>query len=302
VDHQDLFGSYERGSRNFDASSYSYAEGYSTDNWGCVWKNIQPGLEGQVVGHPLETWDAFKDYSLPDPLVKWEWGEWDWRGIEKDIRQRKEKGLLTWGNGERLFDRLYFLRGIKNLMRDIVTGEPRLKELIGMLEEHEMALIHKWVEMGVDIIGFHSDMGTQTGLMISPRQFRTYIKPMFNRLFTACRKAGVHVGFSSDGRLLDIVDDLIECGVSIHDPQLSANSLEGIERAYKGRMCINLDLDRQMFAFCKPSDIRNQIKECVERLNAPEGGLMMKAEVVGANVPLENIEAICDGMEEFCLP
>jgi len=25
----------------------------SRDNWGCLWRNIQEGLEGQVVGNPL---------------------------------------------------------------------------------------------------------------------------------------------------------------------------------------------------------------------------------------------------------
>ena len=38
-------------------------------------------------------------------------------------------------------------------------------------------------------------------------------------VFQRCREAGVHVWYSSDGNILPIVDDLIECGVSIHDPQ-----------------------------------------------------------------------------------
>jgi len=281
LDHPRLFGPYKRGDTDFDSNPPAYGEGYYTDNWGCVWKNVQPGLEGQVVGHPLEDWEAFKTYSPPDPLVFSERGRWNWKGIEENIRWRRERGLLTSGSGERLFDRLYFLRGFKNLMRDIVTGDPHLPDLIKMLEDHEMKLIERWLEIGVDIMSFHTDIGMQTGLMISPQQFRRYIKPMFKNLFLRCREAGVHVGLSSDGRLLDVVDDLVECGVSVHDPQFRANTLEGIERVYKGEMCIDLDLDRQMFAFCKPSDIWDQIRESVERLNAPEGGLMMKAEVNG---------------------
>jgi hypothetical protein len=58
---------------------------------------------------------------------------------------------------------------------------------------------------------------------------------------------------------------------------------------------------RQMFQFRKPDDIREQIREAVERLSLPEGGLMMKAEVYGADISLENAEAICLAMEEFCI-
>ena len=111
----------------------------------------------------------------------------------------------------------------------------------------------------------------------------------------------MHVLLSSDGRLLEIVDDLVECGVSMHGPQIRANTLEGIEKFYKGKICINLDLDRQMFPFCRPSDIKEQVKEAVERLSLPEGGLMMFAAVDDANTPLENIEAMCEAGYEYCL-
>ncbi len=299
--HPSIFGTQEE-ERDFDSMPKAYEAGYYTDNWGCVWYNVQPGLEGQVVGHPLENWSDFKDYHPPDPLVYSGRGKWDWNQVENEIERRRDLGLVTWGNGESLFDRLYFLRGFKNLMRDIVTGEPLLDELIEMLQEHELKLIQKWLEIGVDIISFHTDIGMQTGLMISPGQFRRYIKPMFKKLFTTCRRSGTHVYLSSDGRLLDIVEDLVECGVSVHDPQFRANTLEGIAGCYRGNMCVDLDLDRQMFAFCSPEEIDEQIRKSVEVLGDPRGGLMMKAAVSGTNVPLENMEAICQSMENHCLP
>jgi hypothetical protein len=87
----------------------------------------------------------------------------------------------------------------------------------------------------------------------------------------------------------------------MHDPQFRANTLEGIERCYKGKMCINLDLDRQMFAFCTPQDIREQVRQSVERLNSPKGGLMLSGSVWDKNTPLENIEALIAAMEEYGL-
>jgi len=280
----------------------AYKKGeYYRDNWGCLWFNVYDGLEGQVVEHPLADLRALDSYSPPDPLKKTERGDRDWAETEREINERKKKGLLTCGSGERLFDRLYFLRGFENLMIDIATDAPHLGRLIDMLLDFEMKLVAKWLEIGVDVMWFHTDIGTQNALMISPQKFRKYFKPMFEKIFTTCRRAGSRVGLSSDGRLLEIVDDLVECGVSIHDPQLRANTLEGIARCYKGKMCINLDLDRQMFPFCAPEDITRQVKDVVETLNSPEGGLMVVGAVYGDNVPLENIEALCRALEEFCL-
>lgn len=302
LNHPLLFKDFKPGSVDYDHFDPVYTEGVKfRDNWGCLWYNTQSGLEGQVIEHPLADWEALKTYQPPDPTKYSERGERNWDEIRKNIAERKSKGLLTWGDGERLFDRMYFLRGFENLMIDIATDDPHLPDLIDMMLDYELRLVNMWIEIGVDVIGFHTDIGTQKALMISPEKFRKYIKPFFKKIFRTCRDAGVHVSLSSDGNLTEIVDDLIECGVSLHDPQLRASTLDGIVRAYKGKLCANVDLDRQMFAFCTPEDIRNQVKEVVERMDAPEGGLMVMGSVWDSDVPLENIEALCTAVEDYCL-
>jgi uroporphyrinogen decarboxylase len=302
LDHPKLFPGFQAGNSCFyDEMPYVYREGeFFRDNWGCLWHNIQEGLEGMVVEHPLADWSALDTYQPPDVETKTERGDMDWAATRAYIEAARERGELTGGNGERLFDRMYFLRGFENLMIDFATDDPHLPRLVEMLTRHEMAMVNKWLDIGVDIIGFHTDIGTQNALMIHPDKFRRYVKPMFMELFQTCRKAGTHVCLSSDGHLLEIVDDLIECGVSMHDPQLRANTLEGIAKAYKGKMCTTVDLDRQSFPFLTPQGIRDQIREVVEVMGDSRGGLMLSAGVWGGDVPLANIEAICAAMEEFC--
>ena len=298
VKHPLLFGNYAKGNVNFDSFPNVYREGEQyTDNWGCVWFNAHGGLEGQVKGHPLADWEAFKSYAPPDPALKSERGDRNWDDIRKYIAEAKKNGALTYGDGERLFDRLYFLRGFENLMMDVATDDPRLPGLVEMLTDYEMRLVGMWLELGVDAMGFHTDIGTQRALMINPAKFRRYIKPMFKKIFQACRKAGSVVALSSDGCLLEIIDDLIESGVSMHDPQVRANTIDGIARAYKGKMCANVDLDRQMFAFCLPEDIKDQVKEVVEKIYSPKGGLMISAGMWDENIPIDNIEAMCYSLE-----
>jgi len=304
LEHPRIFPDYDPACANFyDEMPVVYRQGeYYLDSWGCLWYNQQHGLEGQVVRHPLADWAALETYQMPDPLVMAERGPWEWDKIVADIRKRRQQGLLVMGGAERLFDRLYFLRGFENLMVDFAEGRPELERLIAMLEEHEMILVRRWLELGVDVVAFHTDIGTQKALMISPQAFRRYLKPMFQRLFQTCRTAGVHVHLSSDGNILDIVDDLIECGVSVHDPQLRACTLEGIVGAYRGKLCAEVDLDRQGFPFMTAQQIREQVRQVVDAMALPEGGLMVLAAVYGADVPLRNIAALCEAMEEYCFP
>jgi len=301
--HPALFPGYRRGGYDFAAPfGPVYREGeYFRDHWGCLWYNVVGGLEGQVVESPLADWSALATYRLPDVETQAERGPRNWSQIEAGIRAAKEAGHLTWGDGERLFDRLYFLRGFENLMLDIATADPRLDRLVRMLTDYELRLTAKSLAMGVDVVGFHTDIGHQGALMISPAQFRRHIKPMFAEVFGACRRAGALVYLSSDGRLLEIVDDLIECGVCVHDPQVRANTMDGIARAYKGRLCANVDLDRQMFRFCTPDDIWRQVEQAVRDIGSPAGGIMLSGSVWDAGVPLRNIEALCAALEQFRL-
>ena len=301
LDHPLLFPEFKAGSVQYDDYPVVYREGERfTDNWECTWFNNKGGIEGQVVGHPLEDWDALAAYRPPDPEYYSERGSRDWGKIRDDITERREEGLLTTGQGERLFDRLYFLRGFQNLMIDIADDDPHLPALISLLLEYEHKVVGKYLDIGVDIMGFHTDIGTQNGLMISPAKFRTYIKPLFKELFTTCRNEGTHVLLSSDGNILEIVDDLIDCGVSVHDPQYRANTLQGIKRHYQGKLCINLDLDRQMFGFCSPEDIWNHVHTSVDTLSLPEGGLMISGSIWDDVTPLGNIKALCEAVEKIC--
>jgi len=53
-----------------------------------------------------------------------------------------------------------------------------------------------------------------------------------------------------------------------------------------------------MFPFATPAQIDSHVREAVEILGAPEGGLWLKAEI-GDDVPLDNVAAIFDALERY---
>ncbi len=294
-----LFSHYRQGTvEEYSTFGPAYREGeYFTDNWGCVWYNVQGGLEGQVVGHPLQDWSALAHWRPPDPMTTGDREPQDWEATRKRLEEARTAGRIAAGGLPHgfLFMRLMYLRGMENLMLDLVTEPPELHRLIHILFEHNRALVRKWLELGVDVLTAGEDLGAQTQLLMNPVHFRKYFKPCYEALFSLVRQAGRHVYLHSDGHILEIVDDLIECGVTILNPQVRANTLDGLARTCKGRIAINLDLDRQLFPFATPQAIREHIEEAVAKLGSPEGGLMLHAECE-PDVPLENIEAICQAL------
>jgi uroporphyrinogen-III decarboxylase len=108
----------------------------------------------------------------------------------------------------------------------------------------------------------------------------------------------VLVGLHTDGNILEIIPDLVECGVDILNPQFRANTLEGLVRVARGKVCLNQDLDRQLMPFVEPAKLKEHVRETARELSLPQGGLMLIAEI-GPDVPLANIEAIIEVFEEI---
>jgi hypothetical protein len=298
--HPSIFRGFKRGSVDFDNMGHWRGGEYFTDTWGVVWYHAIDGIYGMIAKHPIDDWGKLPTYRPPDSTRFTEDGpREDWASMRANVEAARRAGALTWGEGgNRFFERLHFLRGFQNLMTDLVRNPPELQKLIDLVISANLHVIERWLEIGVDIMSFQDDLGTQVSCMVSPQSFRRHLKPGYERMFQPCRGAGSQVAFHSDGHILEVVGDLIEAGVTVINPQIRANTLEGIARMMKGKVCVNLDLDRQLFPFATPEKIRDHIREAISKLGSKEGGLMLSAEV-GPDVPLENVEAICKSFEEI---
>jgi uroporphyrinogen-III decarboxylase len=275
-----------------------------TDAWGCVWETTDDGITGSVTKHPLADLDALQDFTPPDPAQSNGMVAVDWFAIADKIRIRNRRiaeekhgvGSLEHGHA---FLRLSYLRGYEKLLLDMADGEKRLRQLIEMVKEFSIGIVQRYVDLGVAMMRYPEDLGMQLGPMLSPEHFRTYIKPIYEHLMAPAQKAGCLVHMHSDGDIRDLVDDLVVSGVDALNLQDLVNGIDWIAANLKGRICIDIDIDRQQITrFGSPEQIDNLIRQEVEELGSPEGGLMM---IYGLypGVPLENVKAIMDAMERY---
>ena len=286
--HPVVFGP-KKPRRDYDAVvGATYAQGEHTDAWGCVWSNVRNGMEAIVTRHPVPTREAVHSLRAPAEDTGFRHGF--------------------------MFLRLCDLRGWNEMMMDFAEEPPELLMLIDIVLEYNLRQAKRRLATlrAPQIVVFGDDLGMQNSLPISPAAWRKYLKPCYARIYKPFRDAGHYVYMHSDGHILEIIGDLVECGVNVINPQFRANGLEGLAAVCKGmckgacksvckyKVCVDLDLDRQLFPFCSPAVIDAHVRESVEKLGSPEGGLWLKAEI-GPDVPLENIEAICAALEKYRL-
>lgn len=272
-----------------------------TDSWGCVWETAENGITGAVVKHALSDWGLFKEYHPPSPEEHDGWGSITWESIRKRISNAREEGRLA-GGGLRhghTFLTLTYLRGCENLVFDMCDEDPQLPALVEMVEEFNRGLVERFVEAGVEWMGYPEDLGMQQGPMLSPAQFRQYIKPSYERLVSPARRAGCVIHMHSDGDIRELADDLMDVGIDVINLQDLVNGIDWIEANLKGRCCIDLDIDRQSITrFGTPDQIDAHVRTAVQTLGSSGGGLMMKHDLY-PGVPLANIGALMDAMEKY---
>ncbi|MBD3184861.1 hypothetical protein GF312_21440 [Candidatus Poribacteria bacterium] len=271
--HPVIFGQHNKGQRDYDAVGGTYVKGNHTDRWGSVWSNVAEGMEAIVKYFPVPKREDVHKMKAPDII----------------------DGSFPHGF---MYLELQYLRSFEELMVDFAEEPPELQMLIDIVLNYNMKnLEFRLKDYNGTMIHFGDDLGMQDRLPMSPEKWRKYLKPCFARIYGRCHEEGLYVYMHTDGHIVEIIPDLVDCGVNVLNPQIRANGLDGLEATCKGKVCINLDLDRQLFPFATPEQIDEHIGECVERLALPEGGLWLSAECA-PDVPLENIEAICVALEK----
>lgn len=243
----------------------TYHVGIHRDEWGCEWSNIEEGMEAIVTGHPVKTREDILSLQIP----------------------ANRDGRLPHGF---MYLRLLDLRGFEEAMLDFAEECPELQILIDKVTEYNCIQTEIVLEKAGPVLYYGDDLGMQKGLAIGPEKWRRYLKPSFTKIYGIARRAGKYVYMHTDGMIYEIIPDLFDAGVQMVNPQYRANGLENLAEVCKGRYPLCLDLDRQFMPFATPAACKEHLRECVEALYLPEGGLGLQIEI-GSDVPPENIEA-----------
>jgi len=262
------------GKRDYDAVGESYTMGQHVDAWGCVWENLRTGMDSMVKHHPVPTREGVHPLKVPPAADGFPHGF--------------------------MYLKLSDIRGFEEIMVDFAEEPPELQMLIDKVLLHNMQTLERVLakKKPPELIWFGDDLGMQTSLPISPAKWRKYMKPCFAKMYGRCHELGFDVFMHTDGHIYEIIPDLIDCGVNVVNPQFRPNGLDNLVRVCKGKVCVCLDLDRQMFPFCKPEAFDAHVREAIAALGSPEGGLWISAEI-GPDVPLENVAAIAAAVEKY---
>ncbi|MBN1554721.1 MAG: hypothetical protein JXA11_08245 [Phycisphaerae bacterium] len=247
---------------------------YYDDKWGNIWRRMIDGCKGGEVVEP-----ALKDFSRLDDLKA---PQWDLEALTASIRGQfaddpvsKEKfrcvGLPGW-----VFADARYLRKMEVYFMDMAMYPEELHRLHQKIAGVYEGLIRAVGQGGADGFFFCEDMGTQNGLLFSPKMWREYFGELYAHLFGVAHEYGLKVLMHSCGKNFEIVPDLLEAGVDcfqLDQPALyDMPALAKLFREHRAALWSPVDIQKIM-----PTGDRNKIEAGArEMFDIFQGGLLYK--------------------------
>jgi uroporphyrinogen decarboxylase len=243
-----------------------YPDGTFSDEWGLRRRASPDGLYNEILpamGGTVEK-DDIENFPWPDPHAL---GITD--GLRKEAEELETAGwaVSTSHTGGGIFELAWWLRGFNNFVKDMYTNASFTNAFLDKITEVTISLYDTLLgEVGdyVQMVRTGDDLGSQTGLLISPALYRKFIKPRHKRLFDFIHsRTEAKIYLHSDGAIEPLIDDLIEIGLDILNPvQPLASGMDShaLKKKYGDRLCFHGGIDIQkVLPHGSPQDVDEEV-------------------------------------------
>lgn len=253
---------------------HSVGPGGEYSEWGFHWLQRNEDLNFGPSEPNLNSWEEFDSVKWPDP---------------DDPRRfwAAEELLADWGRDRYLigdlclsgFSILCLMRGFENLLTELYLEPEYVEKLADKVFGIEEEIIKLLPRYGFDAVGLADDYGTQNSLFISASMWRSLIKPRLERQVRLAHSVGLDVYLHSCGRVIDLIEDFIDCGVdALNLGQVSLNGVEELGRRFAGRICFSCSVSYQDTGVTGDAEqINREIQSYVDNLSTKRGGLILIA-------------------------
>jgi len=276
-----------------------------TDEWGIRWKwfkNSAGGRYTEMVRHPLADITDPAEYTMPD------FSQPDrYEGVRKLISEYGAEYGIMGGAACTLFELAWYLRGMEQLLMDLVSEKDFVNALLDDLMRWIDVAGSTMVSLGVDIIWIGDDYGTQDRMLISTQLYREFFKPRYATLFSKWKaiNPGVKIAFHSDGNIYPILGDLVEIGLDILNP-IQPRSMDParVKREFGRQLTLWGTVDVQhVLPFGTEEDVANEVRLRLRTAGRGGGLIIAPAHNIQPDVPLGNILAFYAAAEKHgCYP
>lgn len=275
-----------------------------------AWKEVTPGMWEDEFG---VVWDRTIDrdigtphgtvfpeptlsgYDWPDPLDPKKYEPWN-AAIEANNSER----FVIADLGFSLFERAWTLRGMENLLMDLVLHPEFVDELLDTITDWNVEVLKHMMRYDVDGVCIGDDWGQQGGLIMGGELWRRFLLPRVKRMYEVVRDADKFVFIHSCGKVDELFDDLVAAGLQCFNPfQPEVMDIFALSKEYKGRLSFFGGISTQrLLPYGTADDVRREVKDILKRVGAGGGYIASPAHATPKDVPTENVIALVETLRD----
>jgi uroporphyrinogen decarboxylase len=200
--------------------------------------------------------------------------------------------------GFSLYERAWTMRGLETLMMDFYDHPDFVRRLLRRIADYNLAQVEEAMKYEIDAVYFGDDWGSQRGLQMSPKIWRSFLYPEIERTYARVRDAGKYVMIHSCGDVDELFDDLIAAGLNCFNPfQPEVMDVHALLDSYRGRLAFHGGLSTQRtLPYGSVDVVRDESRRLIEH-GLAGGFIFSPAHSVEGDVPIENMLAFLDVLQ-----
>lgn len=171
-----------------------------------------------------------------------------------------------------------------------------MKEKAGRMADKAIERNKKLAERGFDCLILCSDYCYNTGPFISPVMFGEYIQPYLYRIIEEARKCGLYTIKHTDGNIMPILEQLIECKPNaIHslDPMAKVDIRE-VKNLAGDRVCLCGNVNCALMQTGSDEEVIESAQYCLTHAKPGGGYIYSTSNVPFKGLPYERYTMILD--------
>lgn len=275
------------------------------DNWGVRTRYIEHESGGywDFCDFPLReaTLEEASGWPMPAP------DDFDYARMRQEASARKDYCVMAGGAGLGcVINRIGKLRGMDQILVDLVTDDPVALELIRRKQQIELAITERTLEAGrglIDLLWIGEDLSTQLGPMISLELYRKHIRPWHEQFVKLAKAYKLPVMFHSCGACSWVFEDLIEMGIDAIEtlqPEAKGNSPEHLKKTFGDRLTFHGCIPTGgAIAFGTPAETTEVCRRTLEIMMPGGGYCFSPSHQLQDNTSTENAVAMYEAAQRF---
>jgi uroporphyrinogen decarboxylase len=286
-----------------DFSQYYARKGVTWDEWG-------RGRIWDMENHYAEYLYPLEKAMSVNEILEYPWPDLDekyrYDGLEEKVALYHAQGYAVRGSAdvsETVFEIAWQLRSMDALFQDMFHNPGMADALLNQITKRNFAQGQSYARAGVDILYVGDDVAMQTGLMMSRKLWVRWLMPRLKAVIEGARtiKPDLVVQYHSDGKINDLIPDLIEVGVDILNPvQPECVDHQWVKETFGSQLAFNGGLGVQsVLPFGTPEEVRQHVRTVIETLGAGGGLIIAPSHVIERDTPLENISAMIEAIDKY---